>query len=75
VSVTIFFRRTAQKSEHFVGGTSRSLEKLKEIFGQIISKSQIDTLRAMAIAADDKFYDEVADTVEALGEIEFWGEN
>ena len=73
MSVTINYIRTTEKNKHFEGGTSSNLEVLKKTFGNTIAKANIPSLRAMAIAAKDEFYNEVADVVETENEIKFWG--
>lgn len=73
MSVTINWRPTNMNNKHFDGGTSSSLEVLKRTFGQTIEPANIPALRGMATATNDKFYDEVADVVEQVGEIEIWG--
>ncbi len=74
MSVTICWRPTSEIPKHFEGGTSSSLEVLKGVFHGKISEKHVDTLRAMAASARDEFYNEIADKVEQVGEIEFWGE-
>lgn len=74
MSVTIHWRPIDDKRSHFRGGTTTSLDRLKKIFGNTIKPSHVETLRAMGIAAQDGFYDEVADLVEHIGAIEIWGE-
>jgi len=73
MSVTINWRPTNTKDKHFDGGTSSSLQVLKQTFGQHIGPGDVAALRAMARAANDEFYNEVADTIEHVGEIEIWG--
>jgi hypothetical protein len=75
VSVTICWRPASDTGKHFEGGTSNSLAKLKSVFGGVIREKDIPTLRAMAVAASDEFYSEVADVVENVGDIHFWGEH
>jgi hypothetical protein len=74
MSVTIFWRPLSKTANHFAGGTSSSLEILNQVFGAQIGKEDVPALRAMALAARDTFYDEVADVVEKTGSIEIWGE-
>lgn len=74
MSVTIHWKPANKQEKHFSGGTSSSLRALKETFGDEIGAHDVPTLRAMAKAANDKFYDEVANTVEQIGAITFWGE-
>lgn len=76
MSVTIRYRPINGKDPSFKGGTSDSLEKLKEIFGtQINPGEDVRVLRGMAKATKYEFYDEVADAVETLNvPLTFWGE-
>jgi len=74
MSVTIHWRPTTDKGRYFEGGTSSSLDVLKRTFGSTIGESDVKALRAMAKAANDQFYNEVADIVQQIGEIEIWGE-
>lgn len=74
MSVTIFWRPCSERAKHFETGTSFSLEVLKGVFHGKITEKNILTLRAMAFSSKDKFYDEVADKVEQVGDLEFWGE-
>lgn len=74
MSVTIHWRPTSDAGKHFEGGTSTSLSKLQEVFHSgPISKKDAATLRAMAVASGDQFFNEVADIAESVGEIEVWG--
>lgn len=74
MSVTIHWRPTTDKGKHFKNGTSTSLANLKRAIGSTIGPADIDKLHAMAIAAEDAFFSEVAEIVERVGEIEIWGE-
>ncbi len=74
MSVTIHWEPCGTKKPHFRGGRSASLEVLKETFGHEIHAKDVGVLRGMAIAANDEFYNEVADVVEKHGDIKFWGE-
>jgi len=74
VSVTIHWRPATDIGKSFDGGTSKTLEILKSVFGKRIILAHVDSLRAMAAATNDQFYNEVADIVERVGEIEIWGE-
>lgn len=75
MSVTIHWRPVSQKSKYFLGGTSTSFDVLKRVFGNIVTEQNVPTLRAMSVVANDGFYDEIADTIERVGEIEVWSEN
>lgn len=75
MSVTVHWRPVGQKNKYFEKGTSTSFDKLKRAFGSQIDDEHVASLRAMAIATDDPFYDEVADTVLRIGSIEIWGEH
>lgn len=74
MSVTICWRPKSDTGKHFQGGTSTSLDRLQNVFRGVVGETDIRTLRAMSAAANDSFYDEVADVVEQVGAIEFWGE-
>jgi hypothetical protein len=74
MSVTIHWRPVNDKGKHFHGGTSTSLARLQDVFGDIIRAGDIPALRAMAVAAQDDFYTEVSDMVERVGDITVWGE-
>ena len=74
MSVTICWRPASDKGKSFEGGTSSSFDTMKETFGSVIQPSDVVALRAMARAARDEFYNEVADIVENVGAIEVWGE-
>jgi hypothetical protein len=74
MSITICWRPVTKTDKHFGGGTSTSFEKLQLVFGTRLSVNDVKALRAMAEAADDVFYREVADVVEREREIEIWGE-
>lgn len=75
MSVTIMWRLQANDDKSFDGGTSTDLENLKRIFrGSINTVAEVEKLRAMAVAGNNSFYDEVADVVEKHGAIDFWGE-
>lgn len=73
MSVTICWRPT-KGTKHFESGRSDSLNALLEACGSNISERHIVVLRAMAVAARDPFFAEVADKIEQVGEIEVWGE-
>lgn len=70
MSATICWKPVTQKERHFEGGTSSSYEKLSKTFGSEISKYDIQKLRGMGIF--DDFYNEVADTIEKVGNIQVW---
>lgn len=74
MSITICYRPRTDKSPRFRGGTSKSFGVLREVFGSLLSIADIPKLRAMTIATDDPFYAEVAETIERVGEVEFWSE-
>jgi hypothetical protein len=74
MSVTIRWRSASDQGKAFEGGTPDMLEVLKQTVGTTIGPNDVDTLRAMARTSGLKFYDEVADTIDAIGEIEVWGE-
>ncbi len=74
MSVTIHWRPSTDKGKHFKTGVSRNLEVLKDAFGKEVGENDVHSLRVMAKASRDEFYDEVADIVEQVGSIEFWGE-
>lgn len=76
MSVTVCWKPISKNSKNFAGGTSSSFAVLKTIFGDAPHLHDVDVprLRAMAVAANDKFYDEIADTIERVGAIEVWGE-
>jgi hypothetical protein len=74
MSVTIYWRPASDTAKSFKGGTSSVLKALQDTFGQTITSANIPELRAMARAANDPFYDEVAAVVERVGDIEVWGE-
>lgn len=75
MSVTVHWRPLGEVTAYFKGGTSTSYDKVKRAFGTRIETYNVPALRAMAIAADDPFYDEIADTVERHKAIEIWGEH
>lgn len=72
MSVTIHWKRTDVAERYFKSGTSTDLDILKRAFGYTIGKGNIPELRAMSFLGG-AFYEEVAEIVEANGEIEFWG--
>jgi hypothetical protein len=74
VSCRIHWRPVADKGRPFTEGTSDMLTVLKNQFGDTVGPQDVRVLRAMAHASGRKFYDEVADIVENVGEIEVWGE-
>jgi hypothetical protein len=74
MSVTIKWRPTSDRGKSFKGGTSSSFDKLKKACGTTLSEGDVSKLRAMAIATDDPFYDEIADKIEEVGSIEIWGD-
>ena len=51
-----------------------SLSALLEACGSNLTENHLPILRAMAVAARDPFFAEVADKIEQVGEIEVWGE-
>ena len=73
MSITIRWRPATDNGRAFTSGTSHSFECLKEACGQVVEPHHVPMLRAMARAARDTFYDEVADIVERNGKIEIWG--
>lgn len=75
MSVTIHWRPVSEEAKHFDCGTSTSLDRMIRTFGGRLSEENIVALRAMCIAADDPFYDEVAAIIERVGAIEVWGEH
>lgn len=72
MSATICWRPANDEGKSFSGGTSTSYGKLRDTFGNILMEKDVATLRAMARAADDKFYEEVADTIDNVGSIQIW---
>jgi hypothetical protein len=70
----ICWQQSKTTGNKFEGGTSTSLTTLRTVFNGTIQKADVPTLRAMAVAARDHFYTEVADAVERFGPIEVWGE-
>ena len=72
MSATIHWRPASDEGKHFNGGTSLSFDKLKNIFGNTLTENDVPTLRAMATAADDEFYDEIANCIENVGSIQIW---
>jgi hypothetical protein len=50
------------------------LNALLESCGSELAERHVPILRAMAVAARDPFFSEVADKIEQIGEIEVWGE-
>lgn len=74
MSVTIHWRPTSKKDKYFRGGTGTSLQILKDTFGDTLGEADVKALRAMANAAKDEFYNEVADIIEQVGEIQIYGE-
>ena len=70
MSVRIHWRQTSDQGKAFSGGTSTSLDILQGM-GNILGQDKIPVLRGMGKL--DKFYDEVADAIESVGEIEVWG--
>jgi hypothetical protein len=74
MSLTIYWRPASDTAKSFKGGTSSALKALQDTFGRTITSANIPELRAMARAANDPFYDEVAAVVERVGDIEVWVE-
>jgi hypothetical protein len=74
MSVTIHWRPLSIKQRYFKNGTSSDLTILQDVVGTEITTENIKTLRAMASAARNEFYNEVADAVEKYGDIKVWGE-
>ena len=54
--------------------SEKPLDALQHVFGGTITKADIPRLRAMAAATRDSFYTEVAEVVERVGAIEFFGQ-
>lgn len=80
MSVNIYWR-TIPKGRSFKGSyTSSDLAALADTFGGgntpvQLTKEDASILRAMARASGNReFYDDIADTVERVGEIEVYGE-
>jgi hypothetical protein len=74
MSVSIHWRPTSDAGTSFNSGTSDDFHKLEEVFpGNVIPAGVGAMLRAMETASGSKFYGEVADIVEQVGAIEFWG--
>lgn len=78
MSVTICWRQIPENCKHFSGGTSTSWDRIKRTFGEtrggtLLGAGDIPRLRAMAVASDDEFYNEIADIIEKVGAIELWG--
>lgn len=61
-------------ARRFTSGTSTSLDRVCRALGAALSEAHIPALRAMAIAAEDSFYAEIADVIERVGPIKIWGE-
>ena len=74
MSCAIHWRPITDQGKRFKQGTSSDLGTLKEVFGTEISESEVAQLRAIAIATKNTFFGEVADVVERVGPITFWGE-
>lgn len=74
MSIRIHWRPYSQETAHFNGGSTSTLEKVKQALGTTITKENVPTLYAMTIASDDPFYEEIAKVVEKVGVIEIWGE-
>ncbi len=72
MSATIHWRPESDEGKDFRGGTSTSFDKIRQTFGNVLTQADVPALRAMAIAADDKFYHEVADKIEQVGSIKIW---
>lgn len=74
MSVTIHWKPLSTKERYFKSGTGSDLTVLDETFGREISVHDVPTLRAMARAARNEFFNEVADEIEKVGDIKVWGE-
>lgn len=74
MSCSIHWRPASDTGKHFRNGTSTTLGNLHKTFGNTIRESDVPALRAMHNATGDRFYEEVADTIEQVGDIEVWGE-
>lgn len=71
MSAAIFFKPVSPDTRHrFVHGTSTSYQKLVTHFGHVLRPDKIPVLQAMALAADDDFYEEVAHQIALYGAIE-----
>jgi hypothetical protein len=73
MSVTVCWR-PIKGTKSFGGGRTDSLNALLESCGSELAERHVPILRAMAVAARDPFFSEVADKIEQIGEIEVWGE-
>jgi hypothetical protein len=67
--------RPIKGTKYFEGGRSDSLAAVLEACGHVLTANHIPILRAMAVAARDPFFAEVADKIEQVGEIEVWEEH
>jgi len=75
MSASIRWRPTSDKGKCFHNGTSSSFDRLRRALGgSEFGPEHVMQLRAMAIAAADPFYNEVADVIENVGSIEIWTE-
>jgi hypothetical protein len=73
MSVTVCWR-PSKGTQYFEGGRPDSLAAVLEACGRALTANHIPILRAMAVAARDPFFAEVADKIEQVGAIEVWGE-
>lgn len=76
MSVTICWRPVEKNRHRFEHGASTSWARLQEVFGNdpTLGPSHVPMLIAMSKAADNEFYREIAERIEAVGEIALWGE-
>lgn len=69
MSASLCWRPVSDTGKHFKSGTSRAFDKLVDHLRNEVGASDVPALRAMAAASGDEFYNEVADTIESVGDI------
>lgn len=74
MSISVLWEPVGAKKGRFENGTSSEYNAITKVIGNTISEEDIPILRAMAVAANSKFFDEVADIVEKIGGINIWSE-
>jgi len=72
MSATIHWRPATDEGKTFDNGTSSSYDRLIRACGSVLDIADVPKLRAMAVAADNDFYNEVANTIEKVVSIKVW---
>ncbi len=74
MSVSIKWRPVSKRAGD-LSGTSTTLQKFKDIFGERVGLDDVDKLRAIHTATGEAMWGEIADAIESTGgEIEVYGD-